>query len=114
MLFVILNLLSGAAAQLDDQGLVNTDPRTIAVPLFFPNMIPTDVRGLTFSRTPQQVHLMAFPLPLLSTCAVTPCPYSKGCREWVPDDDLHGSTPRQLHECILCALHLILNMQTNL
>ncbi|CAL8468921.1 g8462 [Coccomyxa elongata] len=41
--------------QLDDQGLVNTDPRTIAVPLYYPNMIPTDVRGLTFSRTPQQV-----------------------------------------------------------
>lgn len=41
--------------QSDDQGLVNTDPRTIAVPDGFVNMIPTDVRGLTFSRTPQQV-----------------------------------------------------------
>ena len=44
--------------QSDDQGLVNTDPRTIAVPDGFVNMIPTDVRGLTFSRTPQQVSVM--------------------------------------------------------
>ena len=42
--------------QMDDQGLVNTDPRTIAVPDYYVNMIPTDVRGLTFSRTPQQVR----------------------------------------------------------
>ncbi|EIE26936.1 hypothetical protein COCSUDRAFT_59434 [Coccomyxa subellipsoidea C-169] len=39
----------------DDQGLVNTDSRTIAVPQYYVNMIPTDVRGLTFSRTPQQI-----------------------------------------------------------
>ncbi|BDA43081.1 Desiccation-related protein PCC13-62 [Coccomyxa sp. Obi] len=41
--------------QMDDQGLVNTDPRTIAVPEYYVNMIPTDIRGLTFSRTPQQI-----------------------------------------------------------
>ncbi|KAK9915059.1 hypothetical protein WJX75_004249 [Coccomyxa subellipsoidea] len=41
--------------QSDDQGLVNTDPRTIAVPEYYVNMVPTDVRGLTFSRTPQQI-----------------------------------------------------------
>ncbi|CAK0780436.1 hypothetical protein CVIRNUC_005053 [Coccomyxa viridis] len=39
--------------QMDDQGLVNTDPRNIAVPNTWVNLIPTDVRGLTFSRTPQ-------------------------------------------------------------
>ncbi len=53
--------------QSDDQGLVNTDPRTIAVPESYVNMIPTDVRGLTFSRTPQQVRASAqatdLPLP---------------------------------------------------
>lgn len=39
--------------QFDDQGIVNTDPRGIAVPSGYLNLIPTDVRGLTFSRTPQ-------------------------------------------------------------
>jgi len=42
--------------QLDDQGLVQADPRNIAVQDQFPNMIPTDIRGLTFSRTPQMVR----------------------------------------------------------
>ena len=37
-----------------DQGLVNTDPRFIAVPSGFINLIPTDVRGLTLNRSPQQ------------------------------------------------------------
>jgi len=41
--------------QFDDQGLVNSDPRNIAVPDTFINNIPTDIRGLTFSRTPQQL-----------------------------------------------------------
>ncbi|KAK9805704.1 hypothetical protein WJX72_012559 [[Myrmecia] bisecta] len=41
--------------QLDDQGLVNTDPRFIAVPDGYLNLIPTDLQGLTFSRSPQQV-----------------------------------------------------------
>ncbi|KAK9812048.1 hypothetical protein WJX73_001087 [Symbiochloris irregularis] len=41
--------------QFTDQGFVNTDPRTIAVPAYFINQIPTDVRGLTLSRTPQQI-----------------------------------------------------------
>ena len=41
--------------QFDDQGLVNTDPRNIAVPSQYINLIPTDVQGLTFSRTPAQV-----------------------------------------------------------
>ena len=39
----------------DDQGLVNTDPRYIAVPDQYINLIPTDIRGLTLNRTPQQV-----------------------------------------------------------
>ena len=43
------------ALQIDDQGLVNTDPRYIAVPNTWVNLIPTDIRGLTFSRTPQMV-----------------------------------------------------------
>ena len=43
--------------QVDDQGLVNTDPRNIAVPNTWVNLIPTDVRGLTFSRTPQMVRI---------------------------------------------------------
>jgi hypothetical protein len=39
-----------------DQGLVNADPRYIAVPDGGnPNLIPTDIRGLTLNRTPQQV-----------------------------------------------------------
>ena len=46
----------GMRAQLDDQGLVQTDPRNIAVPDGFVNNIPTDIRGLTFSRTPQMVR----------------------------------------------------------
>ena len=40
--------------QTDDQGLVNYDPRFIATSTHI-NNIPTDVRGLTFSRSPQQV-----------------------------------------------------------
>jgi len=39
----------------DDQGLIQTDPRFIAVPSQLVNMVPTDVLGLTFSMTPQQV-----------------------------------------------------------
>ena len=35
---------------------MQTDPRNIAVPDGFVNMIPTDIRGLTFSRTPQMVR----------------------------------------------------------
>ncbi|KAK9839731.1 hypothetical protein WJX84_008142 [Apatococcus fuscideae] len=41
--------------QFDDQGLVNTDPRTIAVPASYINLIPTDVQGITFSRTPAMI-----------------------------------------------------------
>ncbi|EIE26937.1 hypothetical protein COCSUDRAFT_59435 [Coccomyxa subellipsoidea C-169] len=41
--------------QIDDQGLQNTDPRYIAVPANYINIIPTDIRGLTFSRSPEQV-----------------------------------------------------------
>jgi len=51
--------LDGAAVQ-DDQGLTNTDPRYIAVPDTFINLIPTDVRGLTLNRTPQQVVTSLF------------------------------------------------------
>lgn len=46
--------LDGATSQID-QGLVNTDPRFIAVPTGYVNLIPTDIRGLTLNRTPQQV-----------------------------------------------------------
>ena len=42
--------------QFDDQGLVNTDPRFIAVPDGFINLIPTDIHGLTFNRSPQMVR----------------------------------------------------------
>ena len=41
--------------QFDDQGIVNSDSRTIAVPHDYANYIPTDIRGLTFARTPAQV-----------------------------------------------------------
>ena len=43
--------------QFDDQGIVNSDSRTIAVPHDYANYIPTDIRGLTFARTPAQVSL---------------------------------------------------------
>lgn len=43
-----------------DQGLINTDPRFIAVPDSFVNMMPTDVRGLTFNRTPGQLLRILF------------------------------------------------------
>ncbi|KAK9840164.1 hypothetical protein WJX74_004488 [Apatococcus lobatus] len=41
--------------QLDDQGLFNTDPRAIAVPASYVNFVPTDIQGITFGRTPQQL-----------------------------------------------------------
>ena len=51
--------------QVDDQGLVQYDPRYVAVPDTWVNLIPTDVRGLTFSRTPQMVSLSSGPpLPI--------------------------------------------------
>jgi hypothetical protein len=46
--------LDGTGTQID-QGLVNTDPRFIAVPAGYINLIPTDVRGLTLNRSPQQI-----------------------------------------------------------
>ena len=45
--------------QFDDQGLLNTDPRTIAVPESYVNNIPTDIRGVSFSRTPAMVGALA-------------------------------------------------------
>jgi hypothetical protein len=39
-----------------DQPLVNSNPNFIAVPSRNINLVPTDIRGLTFSRTPQQVR----------------------------------------------------------
>eukprot|EP00898_Chlorokybus_atmophyticus_P004985 jgi/Chlat1/5488/Chrsp36S05462 len=39
----------------DDQGLYNFDTNFIAVPTLKINNVPTDIRGLTFSRTPKQV-----------------------------------------------------------
>jgi len=38
--------------QIDDQGLLNKDPRFITIPGSFVNNIPTDIRGLSFARTP--------------------------------------------------------------
>jgi hypothetical protein len=43
------------ALQETDQGLLNGNPNFIAVPTKNINLVPTDIRGLTFSRTPQQV-----------------------------------------------------------
>ena len=57
---VLIVCAVAGCAQTDDQGLVNTDPRTIAVPNGWVNMIPTDVRGLTFDRTPQQLLNILF------------------------------------------------------
>ena len=39
---------------MDDQGLTNTDPRYIATSSTINNIV-TDVRGLSPSRTPEQV-----------------------------------------------------------
>ena len=50
-----VSLIFPLLVQIDDQGIVNTDSRTIAVPHDYANFIPTDIRGLTFARTPQQV-----------------------------------------------------------
>ncbi len=50
--------------QIDDQGLVNYDPRFVAIAINdtnagqYINNFPTDVQGLTFSRTPAMVSLM--------------------------------------------------------
>ena len=47
--------------QIDDQGLLNTDPRNIAIVSAqanvtqYINNFPTDVQGISFSRTPAQV-----------------------------------------------------------
>ncbi len=48
-------LLLPTCPQDSDQGIFNSDPNFIAVPTDSINMVPTDIRGLTFSRTPQQV-----------------------------------------------------------
>jgi hypothetical protein len=59
---VVRDTLDGP--QVDDQGLVNTDPRNIAVPDGYVNIIPTDVLGLTYSYTPQQVlRIVTFAAP---------------------------------------------------
>ena len=49
--------------QFDDQGIVNSDSRTIAVPHDYANFIPTDIRGTTFARTPAQVSHVFVPHP---------------------------------------------------
>ena len=43
---------------------MQTDPRFIAVPDGFINLIPTDVRGITFNRAPQQVGEPTQPVQL--------------------------------------------------
>jgi hypothetical protein len=48
-------LPAAACLQETDQGLLNGNPNFIAVLTKNINLVPTDIRGLTFSRTPQQV-----------------------------------------------------------
>lgn len=59
--------------QFDDQGIVNSDPRNIAVPDSFINLIPTDVRGITFSRTPQMVSPAVNPTCSVHCCTLLVC-----------------------------------------
>ena len=56
--------------QFDDQGLVNTDPRFIAVPDGFINLIMTDVHGITFNLSPKMVSRRLSRLYTLSTRTV--------------------------------------------
>jgi len=58
--------------QFDDQGLVNTDPRFIAVPDGYINLIPTDVRGLTFNRSPQMVRVQHLARRVSAAVCITP------------------------------------------
>jgi len=60
-------------AQFDDQGIVNSDSRTIAVPHDYANFIPTDIRGLTFARTPAQVTVIMTPVYVLLRAAMHWC-----------------------------------------
>lgn len=47
-----------------DQGITNNNTNLIAVPTDSINLAPTDIRGLTFSRTPQQVlHILTLGSP---------------------------------------------------
>jgi hypothetical protein len=68
--------------QVDDQGLVNTDPRYIAVPNAWVNLIPTNVNGLTFSRTPQMVRayscvIVSLLHPILCCGPLEMCKYQR-------------------------------------
>lgn len=65
--------------QFDDQGLVNTDPRNIAVPASYINLIPTDIQGITFSRTPAQASFL--------------------CNYFLPDSTAVQCVLRSLHCC---------------
>ncbi len=42
---------------------MQADPRNIAVPDGFVNLVPTDIRGLTFARTPQMVRCILLHRP---------------------------------------------------
>ena len=54
----LTSLCRCAFLQFDDQGIVNTDPRTIAVPDGFVNLAVTDVHGVAFAITPKQVRCL--------------------------------------------------------
>lgn len=57
-----------------DQGLTNSNKAFIAVPTRNINLVPTDIRGLTFSRTPQQVqqHCLRCDAPAWPLCSARP------------------------------------------
>ena len=65
----------GAPLQMTDQGLTNTDPRYIATSSTINNIV-TDVRGLSPSRTPEQVsrsHItQTLPVTLCSKTLLLP------------------------------------------
>lgn len=55
--------------------MYNTDPSYIRVPTDQINLVPTDVRGLTFARTPQQVRVsVMYALPGPCLVGHVPCP----------------------------------------
>lgn len=87
--------------QVDDQGLVNTDPRYIAVPNAWVNLIPTNVNGLTFSRTPQMVRahssvtaLPSLPDPILWCGPLEMCECQRKLSRLSP------AVPRSVDACV--------------
>ena len=103
--------------QMDDQGLVNTDPRNIAVPNTWVNLIPTDVRGLTFSRTPQMVRepLVCHICICFEACAAC-CLGLLSCQWQLPLTMLadsvsmsYGTYPAHAHAVLcICQLYMLM------